>query len=28
MPAETLFSYFENELLIANQWQVNGVHYQ
>ena len=28
MPSETLFSYFENELLIANQWQVNGVHYQ
>tara|TARA_Y100001970_G_C14221937_1_gene853218 strand:- start:441 stop:1475 length:1035 start_codon:yes stop_codon:yes gene_type:complete len=28
MPSESLFTYFENELLIANKWRVNGVHYQ
>ena len=28
MPSESLFSYFEKDLLIAHKWRVNGTHYQ
>ena len=27
MPSERLFSYFENQLFIVNQWRVPGIHY-
>ena len=27
MPSERLFSYFENQLFIVNQWRVQGTHY-
>ena len=28
MPSESLLTYFEKELLIANKWRINGQHYQ
>lgn len=28
MPSERLFSYFQNQLFIVNQWRVSGLHYQ
>mgnify|MGYP003832473437 FL=1 len=27
MPSNDLFSYFDDELTIVNQWAVNGLHY-
>ena len=28
MPCENIFSFFENSLLVANKWKINGTHYQ